>query len=491
MSSQNFTNFNLRSTPLSGDYIVGYACDGSAELRTTVNDLANTILPLRGYPYIANNTAILPIAGTNTASGAYSDIAGGNNNSISGTYNNIGGGEYNNITNSHNVIAGGCSNTASGGYSVVGGGDTNCNQGSCGVIAGGTSNYIAAADASVIVGGENNCIQNCNTFNNQNDNSDVFLGGGNQNCITNSGNYGLIKNTAIVGGGNNTICGNNTSANYSFIGAGESNIINNCYSSIVGGYTNTINSSYSYIAGGYYNSSLSADNTFILGSRITATSANYTYVNNISSQGTVAASTVTIGIKPTVTSPNVSPLTIVSTASGSIFNQIQNTFTGLSASTDISLYNDLGTNYLDMGIASSIYNGNLYGPKFNVVGANDSYLYATSANLAYGTTGSTGDLLFFTGGSLSGTSVNSGNERLRIKNTNAVGNGGFVGINTSVPNQQLTVSGSVSSTGFVSTSALWVSSLSATTGSPTTVAYKMPVYLANGTFAGWIPVYNG
>jgi hypothetical protein len=462
MSSQNFTNFNLRSIPLTGDYLVGYSYDGSAELRTTVGSLIQGISGVLGCsPYIANGTGIRPVISNNTVSGSYSSIGGGSSNIVSND------------------------------NAFVGSGVANNNASTCGVIVGGNANCIASADASVIVGGENNCIQNFNTNNGQNENSDAFIGSGFQNCITNSGDYGSIKRAAIVGGTLNSICGNNTSSDYSFIGAGRGNIINKNYSSVVGGCSNTVNSSYSFIAGGCYNSSLSANNTFILGSRITATSANYTYVNNISSQGTVAASTVTIGSTPTITGPNVSPLSIVSAASGSIFNQIQNTFASVSASTDISLYNDLGTNYLDMGIASSVYNGNLYGPKFNVVGANDSYLYSTSANLAHGTTGSTGDLLFFTGGSLSGTSVNSGNERLRIKNTNAAGNGGFVGINTSTPNQQLTVVGSVSSTGFVATSALWVSSLSATTGSPTTVAYKMPVYLANGTFAGWIPVYNG
>ena len=43
---------------------------------------------------------------------------------------------------------------------------------------------------------------------------------------------------------------------------------------------------------------------------------------------------------------------------------------------------------------------------------------------------------------MSGTSVNSGNERLRIVST------GNVGINTSTPNKQLTVSGDVSATGY-------------------------------------------
>jgi hypothetical protein len=167
----------------------------------------------------------------------------------------------------------------------------------------------------------------------------------------------------------------------------------------------------------------------------------------LTTTSTVYASAAQIGSTASIAALNVSPLTITAAASGSVFNQIQNTTPGVSASTDVSLYNDLGTIYLDMGINSSAYNGNVYGPVFNIVGPNDSYFFTTSANLAHGNTGSTGDLIFFTGGSLSGTSVNSGNERIRIKNTNTANVGGFVGVNTSNPNQQLTVSGNISGTG--------------------------------------------
>ena len=39
MPSKNFTNFNLKSLPLSGDFIVGYNSNGSAEFRLTVDSL--------------------------------------------------------------------------------------------------------------------------------------------------------------------------------------------------------------------------------------------------------------------------------------------------------------------------------------------------------------------------------------------------------------------------------------------------------------------
>jgi hypothetical protein len=65
-----------------------------------------------------------------------------------------------------------------------------------------------------------------------------------------------------------------------------------------------------------------------------------------------------------------------------------------------------------------------------------------------------------------------------------------IGINTTLPNQQLTVSGAISATTFVATSSLWVGSLSATTAPPVTVVAKMPIYNAAGGFVGYIPVYN-
>lgn len=222
-------------------------------------------------------------------------------------------------------------------------------------------------------------------------------------------------------------------------------------------------------------------------------SALDTAIQNLST-GSVAninvASVVISSTNVTVSGDQL-PFTVVGNSNNSVYSSIQNTFAGVSASTDISIYNDGGTNYLDLGINSSTYNGNSYSPKFNIVGSGDSYLYSTANDLAIGTsaTGANNDLIFFTGGSLSGTSVNGGNERMRITNTGGSYSGN-VGINTSFPNQQLTVNGAISATTFVATSSLWVGSLSATTGSPGTVVAKMPIYNAVGSFVGFIPVYN-
>jgi hypothetical protein len=166
-----------------------------------------------------------------------------------------------------------------------------------------------------------------------------------------------------------------------------------------------------------------------------------TIIGNLSATGTIY--TPSLSVLALSSAINYAPLTITGSNSQSLFQSIQNITPGVSASTDISVYNDTG-NYLDMGIASSTYNGNLFGPTFNVVGAGDSYLYTTANNLVLGTSLSsntfTNDIVMFTGGTLSGAS-GVGNERMRITT------GGNVGIGTSTPNSALTVVGAISASG--------------------------------------------
>ena len=293
----------------------------------------------------------------------------------------------------------------------------------------------------------------------------------------------------------------NTTALPSLSGVGNSVLTN--YSVVAGGSANKINGLFSFIACGSSNN-VNHANTFILGSNITTGLNSYTYVNNLSSLGYIYATTIgassvnakflgdgsllnltnnplsaatrtlvnavsttlnasitslsavlyapyfnittlnavsaNLGTTSAVATLNVSPLTITGAASGSVFNQIRNITPGVSASTDISLYNDDGINYLDLGIVSTKYNGNLYDPAFNVVNAGDSYVYATSGNLVLGAANTLGNLAFFTGGAL------SGNERMRINSS------GNVGIGTNTPNQNLTVVGNISATNVISAS---------------------------------------
>ena len=155
-----------------------------------------------------------------------------------------------------------------------------------------------------------------------------------------------------------------------------------------------------------------------------------TIVGNLSSA--YSATFATITILPLSAAVDYTGLTLSGSNSQSLFQSITNATPGVSASADISVYNDTG-NYLDMGIASSTYNGNLYGPKFNIVGAGDSYVYTTAHNLVLGTTLSsntyTNDIVMFTGGSLSGS---SGNERMRITTAGNVGIGTIAPISTSI-----------------------------------------------------------
>jgi hypothetical protein len=127
------------------------------------------------------------------------------------------------------------------------------------------------------------------------------------------------------------------------------------------------------------------------------------------------------------------PLTLMGYTSSYLQSYIQNFSSSVSASTDIVAANNIGA-YIDLGINSSNYNGNLYTPTFNICGPNDSYLYNSFGNMTIGTgSNAGGDFIIFTNGTLSGTHDQGGNESLRVK---ANGN---VGIGTSSPNTRLEV----------------------------------------------------
>ena len=109
------------------------------------------------------------------------------------------------------------------------------------------------------------CIRDSNGAGYYSTGTSVIVGGGY--------NYVLGSDSTIVGG----VC-NSLSANNAFIGGGAHNTGSGSYSAILGGCSNNDNGNC---------------NIFILGSNITAVSANYTYVNNLSSQGIIADQTGT------------------------------------------------------------------------------------------------------------------------------------------------------------------------------------------------------
>lgn len=112
MATKNFTQFDLETTPLSGDYLVGYKEDGSAEFRTTVRD----ILEEGGYQVVPGTNSIKPISDDNIIDSNNSNIGGGTNNHI------LSSGDF-------SVIAGGSGNSASGAYSAILGGRDNSDAG--------------------------------------------------------------------------------------------------------------------------------------------------------------------------------------------------------------------------------------------------------------------------------------------------------------------------------------------------------------------------
>ena len=119
-----------------------------------------------------------------------------------------------------------------------------------------------------------------------------FVGGGQNNNAT------CIAST-IVGGINN-----NATGTYASIVGGVSNTASGYGSNIVSGKSNNASGCFSVILGGVGNDTNNKYNTFILGSNITASLSGYTYVNNLSSQGTIAASNLIISKTPsTFTNP--------------------------------------------------------------------------------------------------------------------------------------------------------------------------------------------
>ena len=93
------------------------------------------------------------------------------------------------------------------------------------------------------------------------------MGGGSTNIASNCG-------SVVAGGGRNTASG--------------------LYSVAVGGSRNTASGTYSFVAGGSANDTKGFANTFILGTALSATQANYTYVNNLSSKGTVVSNPLAV-----------------------------------------------------------------------------------------------------------------------------------------------------------------------------------------------------
>ena len=235
----------------------------SSFVTTTIGDTRYSKLSSQVYNFGSGTNSIQPVLGNNIASGYFSNIAGGQNNTASGYFSNIAGGYSNIASGEYSNVAGGANNTASGfydsenetyvgGFSTIGGGNGNktCNS-KFSVIAGGSSN-IASGNCSSVAGGW---------------------------C-----NRAIGTGSNVAGGTANTVSGN-----YANVGGGYLNNVSNLYSVIAGGSNNRASGACSAIVGGVNNDTKGFANTFILGSSLSASQANFTYVNNLSSQGIVAA----------------------------------------------------------------------------------------------------------------------------------------------------------------------------------------------------------
>lgn len=206
---------------------------------------------------------------TNMATGAV--IGGGSWNMNQGGYATLAGGIFNLADGSRAVVGGGERNAASARGAVVGGGETNridpdaqyavVDGGSnntilarSAVIGGGRDNYIdEMAYEAVIAGGLTNAIAPSASYSSIGGGignailaAQAVIGGGYYNYI---GLYG--SSAAIVGGSRNVLT--NLYAHYSFIGAGQNNVISGRWSVVAGGYRNLMGGEWAVIGGGSSN----------------------------------------------------------------------------------------------------------------------------------------------------------------------------------------------------------------------------------------------
>lgn len=206
------------------------------------------------------------------------------------------------IVNFGSKTAGG-STGASGAYCSLLGGDRNSLTSGYGFLGGGRNNTVTA-NWAVLVGGNNNSILSTNT-----DSTDSFLGAGDSNVIddalhafvgggtgnTNSASYGVI-----VGGENNSLSITGSAPQKSFIGAGSTNRISGQTScGVVSGEGNFIDDSVgpagnSFIGAGNLNSVTSGLSSFIGSGSVNNVQADYSFLGGgESNQINPALNTVT------------------------------------------------------------------------------------------------------------------------------------------------------------------------------------------------------
>jgi hypothetical protein len=366
-NSRKFTNYNNTLTLNNNSIGIGTASPN--EKLTIVGNIS-----AKGRIYASEQ----PYTWYYPGSSIYPNVT--NNHLEGSTFSVIGGGAVNVAYNSYDsVIAGGFGNNANNSRGgVIGGGCINTSSGNYTTVAGGKYNLASAIGSSVVGGYGNSTLTDAS-----------FVGGGYNNTV--SGYYGV---SVIVGGLRNLIA-----ADSSAILGGDNNVVLSGYSNIIGGNSNTNSGYYSTILGGTSNYNYK-DNVFIAGSNITAPESNYTYVNNLSSQGYVKT-------------------TQLNTVSAHVYDSaiIDKNLTIFGNLSTLGTTTYVNTNYTTTSAISVVNFG--VGPA----------IYAQQVNGNY-------DIAAF---------VSQYNVYvLDIKNA-PYGGLGKIGVNTNTPNVELTVNGSISS----------------------------------------------
>ncbi len=219
-----------------GDLFLGISIDGGAEANPRQQLLsvpfAQTVETIDGSSggTIQGQVSIPDglIVGIGDMVGDSAGVAIGHSNSASGVYSSVAGGEENEATGRNSFVGSGIQNSASGVNSALLGGNQNRTSGELSFIGGG-SHVQADGLESVIAGGFYNGAQGEQA---------AVLGG--------SFNHADGVVSAIGGGSTNQI-----SADYSVISGGIFNECRDQYGAVVGGGENINYGSYSTILGGF------------------------------------------------------------------------------------------------------------------------------------------------------------------------------------------------------------------------------------------------
>lgn len=254
-----------------------------------VGDWANDFQGSRDDPSQSASGEYSLIGGgqNNTASGDWSSVIGGYENTASGQYATVGGGTSNVATGTGSAIVGGKNNINAGTYAIIGGGSDNT------ITVGGTYAFIGAGDLNTVSsfggtigGGESNNVSGVyGTIGGGDDNiasdTGAFVGGGQGN--TASGNRSVVlAGTSNIASGSRSMVGagtsNTASGLSSVVGAGANNVASGQYAAIIGGQSNTASGNHSFIGGGQSNTVSTATHSGIGGGQSNVVTGGWSFI---------------------------------------------------------------------------------------------------------------------------------------------------------------------------------------------------------------------